>query len=386
MGQKPNLRMVSDDELLRRLAEILGQSRRCEADLVAHIAEVDSRRLFAREAASSMFVYCTETLHLSEPEAYLRIAVARASRRHPVLLTMLADGRLHLSGIERLAPHLTEANRDSLLGRAVHKTKRQIEELVVELAPRPAAPAAIRKLPARRGSALGGGPVAGAELRLDGVASDYRGAGPAQDAATAEELRLDGVAGEHRPAPVQRSVVEPIGAARFRVRFDASAELRNKLERLQALMRSSVPDGDLAKIIDAAVTEKLERLEAKRFAKTKKPRMSLAETDTTPKSRHIPAAVRRIVEKRDGGRCTYKDRQGRRCTKRHDLEFHHRKPFGRGGHHSPDVVTLHCRVHNALMAEHDYGKEVIARFRRSSSLQRSSTSRCRAGDGGRRWT
>ena len=29
-------------------------------------------------------------------------AVARASRRHPTLLAMLADGRLHVSGIERL--------------------------------------------------------------------------------------------------------------------------------------------------------------------------------------------------------------------------------------------------------------------------------------------
>ena len=33
-------------------------------------------------------------------------------------------------------------------------------------------------------------------------------------------------------------------------------------------MRPSVPDEDLAAIIEAAVTEKLERLEARRFAKT----------------------------------------------------------------------------------------------------------------------
>jgi hypothetical protein len=41
--------------------------------------------------------------------------------------------------------------------------------------------------------------------------------------------------------------VEPVASARFRIRFDARAELREKLERLQALMRSSVPDGDLGK-------------------------------------------------------------------------------------------------------------------------------------------
>ena len=45
-----------------------------------------------------MFSYATDVLHLSEAEAYLRIAAARASRRHPVLLTMLDDGRLHLIG------------------------------------------------------------------------------------------------------------------------------------------------------------------------------------------------------------------------------------------------------------------------------------------------
>jgi hypothetical protein len=48
---------VSDDELLRRLSSLLGDSRRVEADLIDHIAEVDDRRLYAREACSSMFSY-----------------------------------------------------------------------------------------------------------------------------------------------------------------------------------------------------------------------------------------------------------------------------------------------------------------------------------------
>jgi hypothetical protein len=145
-----SLEHVPDDELLRRLAELLRQSRRTEADLVAHIGEVDSRRLYAREASPSMFAYCTERLHLSEAEAYLRIAAARASRQHPVLLAMLADGRLHLTAVAKLAPHLTAENRDGLLARATHKTKREVEELLAELTPRPDAPALIRKLPERR--------------------------------------------------------------------------------------------------------------------------------------------------------------------------------------------------------------------------------------------
>ena len=144
------LRDVPDDELLRRLDELVRQSRRVEADLVAHIGEVDERRLFARQAFPSMFVYCTQALHLSEAEAYRRITVARAARTHAGLLAMLRDGRLHLSGMALLVPLLTPQNRDSVLARATHRSKREIEELVAELRPRPDVPSGMRKLPDER--------------------------------------------------------------------------------------------------------------------------------------------------------------------------------------------------------------------------------------------
>ena len=338
------LQSVPDAELLRRLADLLRQSRRVEADLVAHIGEVDERRLWAREASPSMFAYCTEVLHLSEAEAYLRIAAARASREHPMLLAMLADGRLHLSGIARLAAHLTRENRDAVLAQAAHKPKRQIEELVATLSPRPDAPAVIRKLPGR-GSATGA--TAERELVPErvGASSDLRpGAvatlalGLVPDELGTRELRPDRVHAP-APAPARPATVEPIAPSRYKVQFTASVGLRDKLERLQALMRSSVPDGDLAAVIEDAVTEKLRRLEARRFGRTEKPRQTLRASETAPgmapdmapSSRHIPAAVRRAVRERDGDRCRYVDVQGRRCSARERLEFHHRHPFGHGG-------------------------------------------------------
>ena len=143
------LKSISDDELLQRLSGLVQESRRVESELVAHIAEVDERRLYAREACSSMFTYCTEVLHMSEAEAYLRIRVARASRKYPVLLTMLEDGRIHLTGAAKLSPYLTEANREAVLSRAVHKSKAKIEELVAEISPKPDVAPTMRKLPER---------------------------------------------------------------------------------------------------------------------------------------------------------------------------------------------------------------------------------------------
>ena len=150
--------------------------------------------------------------------------------------------------------------------------------------------------------------------------------------------------------------LEPIAPGRYKVQFTASATLREKLERLQALMHSSVPDGDLAALIEAAVDEKIARLEAKRFARTEKPRKTVATSDTRPRSRHVPAAVRRAVWARDGGRCRFVDDQGRRCTARRGLEFHHRHPFGMGGDHDVEQIRLFCRTHNRYAAEVDYGR------------------------------
>jgi hypothetical protein len=165
-------------------------------------------------------------------------------------------------------------------------------------------------------------------------------------------------------APLRPAVVEPLSPGRYKVQFTASAELHHKLERLSALMRSEVPDGDLAAIIERAVSEKLERLEARRYAKTRAPRKGLEDTDTAPAARYIPAAVRRAVYERDGNRCRYVDEQGRRCSARDRLEFHHLHPFGMGGDHSPGNVGLLCPSHNRHLAEHDYGQAAIRRHRR----------------------
>jgi hypothetical protein len=92
------LRNVRDEDLLRRLSDLVRRSRGVEAEVVSHIGEVELRRLYAREACSSMSGCCRRVLGLRENEAYLRITVARAAREFPERLAMLRDGRLHLSG------------------------------------------------------------------------------------------------------------------------------------------------------------------------------------------------------------------------------------------------------------------------------------------------
>jgi len=72
---------LDDEALLRGLRA--SQSRSCVllAELMVQLGEVDARKLYADQGASSMHVYCSTQLGLSGGAAYKRIGVARAGRR-----------------------------------------------------------------------------------------------------------------------------------------------------------------------------------------------------------------------------------------------------------------------------------------------------------------
>src|SRR3989442_10205624 len=127
---------------------------RCEreatASVIAHLAELDDRRLYLGAGFSSLFTYCCSVLHLSEPAAYNRIEAARAARRFPVILGMLGEGALSLATVRLLASHLTADNHQELLAPAAAKSKRQVKELLVRYFAQPDVPPSARKLPAMK--------------------------------------------------------------------------------------------------------------------------------------------------------------------------------------------------------------------------------------------
>src|SRR5689334_11276329 len=106
---------LSDDALLRAVSTLLARDRANTAALLAHLAEVDPRRLYLALGHPSMFAYAIESLHLSESAAYRRIHAARAARQFPRLLTLVASGQLHLAAVCLLAPHLADDNFEELV-------------------------------------------------------------------------------------------------------------------------------------------------------------------------------------------------------------------------------------------------------------------------------
>jgi hypothetical protein len=160
------------------------------------------------------------------------------------------------------------------------------------------------------------------------------------------------------------------------VQFTAGAETYAKLREAQALLRHRVPDGDLVRIFDLALSALLREVRRVRFAETDKPRPgSGGKPATSGPSRHIPAAVRREVVERDDGRCTFIGTNGHRCDSREALEFHHEEPFARSPRHAVDGITLRCRAHNRHAAVQDFGAAHMSRFRKGSGAEAAQATR-----------
>ena len=319
---------LSDVALIQEVKAAAGRERAATAHLIALLAEFDARRLYLGEGCSSLFTYCTQVLHLSEHAAYGRIEAARVVRRLPRVLESLSDGRVTLTTVALLGPHLTTENHEALLTEARDKTKREVEVMVARLRPRPAVPNRIRKLPAPH---ISSGCTAGSRRAPDGTADALPVTPPVH--------------------AVQPAVVKPLTVDSYKVQLTMSRDTHAKLRRVQELLRHSIPSGDLATIVDRALTLLLADLERGKCAATVTPRTTKA---PSAGARHIPAAVRRQVWARDDGRCAFIGPAGR-CTERHFIEFHHVSPYAVGGEPTVDNIELRCRAHNVHEAEKYFG-------------------------------
>ena len=333
-----SVRRLSDDELVARVRILAARERRETALLVAHLAELDTRQLHLRAGYSSLFVYCRDALALSEHESYNRIEVARAARKFPVALELVAAGAVNLTTVRLLAPHLTAENHLRVLEAARGKRKAEVEEIVVHFAPLPEPPPFIRRLP----SAGAAEPTArprpvGAPLP---AAAEDVGAGA--EAPSTGPSRWAAPVG--RPAAGQ---VTPLAPERYRFQVTIAGSTLEKLRLAKDMLRHAIPTGDEAKILDRAFDALLAELARAKFAATASPGSPRPAADD---SRHVPADVKRAVWLRDLGRCAFVAADGRRCNERAFVEFHHVRPYAVGGAATVENIQLRCRRHNGYEA------------------------------------
>ncbi|HEY3121239.1 MAG TPA: hypothetical protein VGL15_11490, partial [Vicinamibacteria bacterium] len=281
--------------------------------MIALLAEIDARGLHLAAGYGSLFMFCREVLRLSDHEAYRRIEVARIARRFPLILQKLSDGSLNLTTIDLIAPQLRPDNHEELLDEASGKSKHEVQVQVAALAPKPDAPFTIRPLPA---------PAAPASPGFSPSAS---------------------------PSPAERPSYTPLSPGRERVCFTMDTSTIAKLKQAQDLLRHAIPQDDPGQVIDRALTLLIKDIERKKCGVTDRPRPS---RKAKRGSRYVPRAVRSAVWKRDGGRCAFIGKTGRRCNETSCLQYHHVDPRGPA---TVANIQLRCALHNRYEADLVYG-------------------------------
>jgi 5-methylcytosine-specific restriction endonuclease McrA len=327
-----DLSRCSDENLLSSVAELVGTHRVVTAKLVAHLAEIEDRRLQLVAGYSSMFDFCQKKLGMSESEAFRRILAARLARRFPAVVSLLASGDTNLSTLELLRERLTEENHGELFAAVSRKSKHEVQMLLAARFPRPNRPSTIRRL----------------------------------------------------------SSIEPLSERGFKVEFTASDALRRKLELCRDLMSHANPSRDLAMVVERAMDLLLADLERKRLGRTKRPYRktpargvvsgrptSGATTSDRARSGRVTNAVRREVYERDGFCCTYLGEDGHQCEARAFLELDHVEAKAVGGSSGADNLRVRCRSHNQLTAEQTFGREHVEQCRHFRQ-RKSISPRCAA--------
>src|SRR5215467_4152516 len=138
---------LDDQDLIAEVERLAKDERRATVSLIAHLAELYGRRLHERAGYHSLFAYCVGVLRMSESAAYDRMKAAKVARRFPAVLGLLASGRLNLTSVRLVTPHLTASNHRELFGAVEGRSKRQVQEELARRFPQPDVRASVRKLP-----------------------------------------------------------------------------------------------------------------------------------------------------------------------------------------------------------------------------------------------
>lgn len=364
---------LADHVLLRELHVLVSQDRATTAALLAHLGEVDERRLFLARAYSSMYLYCVGELGMSEDVAYKRITVARLARQFHAILPAISEGRLNLSAALMLAPHLTTENAEGLLAAAAHKRRDEVLMLLAERFPQPDVATLIQPVDV---AALGRTcirPVAATAQLAPGrvVPLDSPESPESMGPLSSEPVGPDAPVCE--PAPISSPRAEapahprvtPLSPGRFALQVTVNQRTHELLQRAKALLGHAQPECDVAGVLERALEGLVTQLEKQKYAKTSRKTRRRSHAN----GRYVPAEIKRAVHERDGGRCTFVGDNQKRCDARDRLEFDHVQPIARGGQTTVGNLRLRCRAHNQFEAERVYGAE----FMRAKRLRSRDT-------------
>jgi hypothetical protein len=307
-----NLKDLSSQELLTKTKDLVAREREVTTQVLWHLREIESRRLFAMLGFSSLFDYAVKELGYSEGSAMRRINAMRFLKEIPQAEKALQEGKLTLSHLSSVQTFLQHEKR--------HEGKSYSDEQKLEL-------------------------VKG----LEGTSQ--------------RETERILVALSPESVPSRQDRVRPLTETHAEFKAVISAELLQKLERVKELAAHRLKSGSWAEVLELMADQTIEvldpaRAKVRRAAPPAPESADMVAKAEPSRSRYIPKALKKSIFDRAGGQCEFKDPQsGRRCSCKTFLQVDHIKPLALGGITSDDNLRILCQAHNQWEAMQSFGRK-----------------------------
>lgn len=368
--------MENARDLSARLERLLRQEHGALADFLLALADFDRRRAWVELGHASLFAFLVRDLRLSKGAAFYRATAAGLLQRFPEVVEPLRAGKLCLTTVVEVAKVLSPENRAEVLPRFFGLSRREAQQVVVELQPREAPLRDVVTVPRPPAAATAALPLAPSrDVDLGQKVSQPTDPMPIEErAATPPAPPPLAASPAPRHAP---DATEPLSAELSRIHVTVPRRLLAKLEACRAALSHSHPGAGTAEVIEAALDLVLER-HAKRNGLVKNPRK---EPRRSADPDRIPAHVRRQVAIRDGGKCQYPVASGGVCGSAVAVELHHRQSRARGGPATPENIDTRCGFHHDLETRREFGDALVDRCIASGRARRPGSRS--VGDGGR---
>ncbi|MBK9294958.1 MAG: HNH endonuclease [Oligoflexia bacterium] len=311
---------LNNSKLLVQLKNLVSEERKLLSLVLDYLSEVQSRRLYLELGFPSLFEFCVKELNYSESAAQRRISAMRLIKDIPEVKTKIELGNLNLTTLTQAAMFISQEKRVNqkgysinqkreLLSKLENKSKRECERELIRISP-------LATIPQDR----------------------------------------------------ERIITEE----KIEVRFVITKELKEKLERVKALISHKKANPSYEELLLELAEIALKKLDKSQCQNALPPaEVKNSEAQQVGKesenSRYIPAEVKRQVWQRDQGRCQYvsdgnfnagkpensKDQSdiasnsAQKCNSTHFIQIDHVTPFSHGGS-STDINNLRllCGQHN----------------------------------------
>ncbi len=315
-----DLQKLTDEQLIFDTRKLIKKEQEIVVEVIAHLEEIERRRLFCDAGHDSLWSYTIGELGYSEAQAHRRIDAMRMSRKVSSVKKGLESGTLNVTCINLGSAFLKAANeqnkninQEDLFLKLEGKSKKEVMTILQE---------------------------------------------------KREELNLP-------MKQLPKKIVETksnSGTGDVRLHLTVKKETMDKIKKLKGLLAHKDGNLSIEDLLDKMVDGAIEKAEKEKFAINRNASSQLKQSTKSAKplspgkvkvenSRYIPNDLKRAIYIRDNGKCS-------NCGSRHGLEIDHKQSFALGGKTALENCRLLCRVCNQRHAIKIMGQEVMMQYLR----------------------